>query len=168
MTEQSKQREVAPELQKTLVEILVDGGVVDGAPEIVEQILPILQGIDQNAFRRGMEDQTHWQDDAVWMQERRIEALDAARATIAARTIGGSGQCDPKDLLPVANWVMTGEDPYAAKFINIGVPEGMTPKMTWVNGRGMVAVEDSQLPDPYPDEGRDGPDYDTSGGDEGR
>lgn len=109
----------------------------------------------------------------VWTQERRAEALMAARRALVNTTFAGTGKADAVDLVALAKWVMTGIDPYEPEVV---VPDRLKPKMAWVEGRGIVEVEDSQLPDAlglfdqseYPDADRDGPNYRTSEGDEGR
>lgn len=46
-------------------------------------------------------------------QQRRAEALKVARETLATRTpIGATGGVNAADLVAVAEWVMTGENPW--------------------------------------------------------
>lgn len=100
------------------------------------------------------------QEYETWVQDRRIEALHAARHALVKTSIGGSEAADAVDLVNVARWIMTGVIWPAST-----EPDGVA----YVRGRGAVPFYDTELPGPpYPDEGRDGPSYDNAAGDEGR
>jgi hypothetical protein len=96
----------------------------------------------------------------AWVQDRRAEALLAARrALVSTSPIAGAGKADAEDLHSLAQWVMTGQDPWRPAVIE--APDDPYT-MTWIDGRGMMPVEDNHLPD------EPGPEYDPAQGDEGR
>lgn len=95
-------------------------------------------------------------------QAARVRAAEAARLSLYSTGFASTAGPDVGDVIRLAEWIMTGRDPWDTDLTAIKTADGKV--RAWVDGQGIMEVEDTHLPD----SDRDGPSYDRAAGDEGR
>lgn len=65
-------------------------------------------------------------------QRRRIQCLRAAREVLVSRGFGPAGKADPIELIDVARYIESGEDPYAVPPKDRMHPASPLPGPPWV------------------------------------
>jgi len=94
--------------------------------------------------------------------EDRIEAAKAARSVLVDTGFASSTAPELLDVIGLAQWLISGQVPGALILPDYEVTDGRGDvKHVWADGHGVVAVQDTELPDV-------GTEYNPAEGDEGR